>query len=296
MRMGLFRTRAKDFYICSRGYPHLRKTRFEQFDSSVLGLGDLRQESRETDAIAVVFDLAGFTKFCNQIDPQLAISEFLAGFLDWLFGAIKEESVIKDGLHPNSETDESEPAESAGPPDEDSVRTFTTLPFFAKFMGDGVLFLWDTKNLTNETICSVPSVMMQICSAYELDFLPKIAFDVSDPPTALRCGIARGKVFSVGNGQDFVGPCINMASRLQKTSLISIAFSRRGFPADKYMDPHMRGHFVRKKVAVRGIGDHELVYVDKDDYEHLPETEKGLFTDPDEDWRLPTEAQGPTSG
>lgn len=71
-----------------------------------------------------------------------------------------------------------------------------------------------------------------------------------------------------------------MAARLQKISLIKIAFARRGFP-EKEMNDHMRRHFVLKKVAVRGIGDHELVFVEKSDYEQLPETEAKLFVEPD---------------
>lgn len=158
-------------------------------------------------------------------------------------------------------------------------------------MGDGVLFLWNASELNEHTICSIPAVLMQVCASYELEFLPKICFNVADPPETLRCGIARGKIFSVGNGTDFVGPCINMASRLQKLSSIKIAFSRRGFNADKFMDPHMRSHFVLKKVSIRGIGDNELVYLNKYEFDHLDADEKDLFEEPDEYWRVPSEEE-----
>jgi class 3 adenylate cyclase len=281
--MGLFRLSAKDVYTCESGFPHLRRERYDQFNASVLGLGDLTARSKDVDAVAAVFDLAGFTQFCNQIDPQLAISEYLSAFIEWLFDQVKRQSVVVEHAEDGSET--------IGEAEDGTIRAFATLPFFAKFMGDGVLFLWDTAGLTEQAICSIPMIAIQICAGYAVEFLPTISFSVSDPPSELRCGIARGKVFSVGNGQDFVGPCINMASRLQKLSLISMAFSRRGFNADKHMDKHMRGHFVLKKVAVRGIGEGELVYVDRSDYERLPDEEKALFSEPDEEWRIPEEIE-----
>lgn len=285
--MGLFPSKKKDFYICDRGHPHLKKKYYDRFNPSVLGLGDLTATSIERDAIAAVFDLQGFTRFCSQSDPQLAVSEFLAAFLDWLFDAVKRENIVAergpDGKKlPTHDEDGTLPA-------------YTTLPFFAKFMGDGVLFLWDAAGLTDQAICSIPSVAIQICSWYELQFLPTISFEVTDPPSRLRCGIARGKVFSVGNGEDFVGPCINLASRLQKLSSISMAFARRGFKADKYMDEHMRNHFALKKVAIRGVGEHELVYIDKAEFEELSDEERELFREPDEGY-LHYKPKEPSSG
>jgi class 3 adenylate cyclase len=270
--MGQFETRKSDFYICSAGFPHLKRARFEQFNSGVLGLGDLGAPSKESDAVAAVFDLGGFTRFCNQIDPQLAISEYLAAFLDWLFEAVKDETVVATGREDIKHN-------------RDEVAAFATLPVFAKFMGDGVLFLWNVGDLTNNAICAIPAVALQICASYRLRFLPKISLKVTDPPETLRCGLARGKVYAVGKGEDFVGPCINMAMRLQKLSF-RVAFSRRGFNADEYMDKHMRGHFVLKKVVIRGIGANELIYLSKSDFESLPPSERVLFKEPDDRWRL----------
>ena len=59
------------------------------FNSKVLGLGSISTRSRKIDALAAVFDLSDFTKFCGQIDPHLSMPEFLQRFLDWLFGEIK---------------------------------------------------------------------------------------------------------------------------------------------------------------------------------------------------------------
>jgi class 3 adenylate cyclase len=268
--MALFKISRDDFYICSSNLPHLRREIYDSFNESVLGLGDLTAPSVEREAVAGVFDLAGFTNFCKQIDPQLAISEYLAAFLSWLFQTLKQKSVEEPGSE-----DHEDPAE---------VKALATLPFFAKFVGDGVLFLWDCSGLSEQAIWGIPEVAIGTCYLYRNEFLPRISRTVSDPPTDLRCGLARGKVFSVGDGNDFVGPCINMAARLQKLSLLNIAFARRGFN-DKYMNEHMRSHFVVKKVAVRGIGENELVFVEKNNFEALPEGEKKLFREPDEQYR-----------
>ena len=60
-----------------------------QFDPTMLELGDLNAPCQEKEAIAAVFDLTGFTKFCNQVDAHLAIPRFLTEFLDWLFNNIR---------------------------------------------------------------------------------------------------------------------------------------------------------------------------------------------------------------
>ena len=267
--MGVFKISKDDFYICRANLPHLRREVYDSFDEGVLGLGDLTTPSVEREAVAGIFDLAGFTKFCKQIDPQLAISEYLSEFLRWLFRTVKKWSVEEAG------DEKHDPAE---------VKALSTLPFFGKFMGDGVLFLWDCAGLSGQAIWGIPEVAMQVSYAYRHEFLPRISRTVSDPPEDLRCGVARGKVFSVGAETDFVGPCINMAARLQKLSLLRLAVARRGF-SETYMNKHMKHHFIVKKVAVRGIGENELVYVEKQEFDRLPAAEKRYFTEPDANYR-----------
>src|SRR5438477_5701693 len=102
----------------------LSKKAFDGFTPTSLGLGDLATEGRYVQSIAAIFDLEGFTAFCNQVDSHLVIPEFLTRYLDWLFARVREE--LKE-----SEED-------------DRVALWCDLPFFVKFMGDGLLFLWDT--------------------------------------------------------------------------------------------------------------------------------------------------------
>ena len=55
----------------------ISKAAFDGFNINVLGLGDVSAESQPTDAIAAVFDLEGFTNFCKQIEPHLAVPAYL---------------------------------------------------------------------------------------------------------------------------------------------------------------------------------------------------------------------------
>ena len=100
-----------------------RRAKLRKFSPAVLRLGDISTRSRQIDVIAAVFDLSGFTTFCSQVDPYLSMPLFLDRFLNWLFEEIKSQSEqerFKQG-----------------------IVLHTPLPFFAKFTGDGVLFLWN---------------------------------------------------------------------------------------------------------------------------------------------------------
>lgn len=60
------------------------KVNFNSFSEDILGLGKIGSKSDPVNALSVMFDLEGFTKFCKQIDPQLAVPEFLSSFLKWI--------------------------------------------------------------------------------------------------------------------------------------------------------------------------------------------------------------------
>lgn len=238
----------------------LDNERFGRFNPSVLGLGNISLPSKEVEAIAAVFDLSGFTNFCKQVDPYLAVPEFLSRFLSWLLNKVKERFVRRSY--------------------EEGKELWTELPFLAKFLGDGILFLWDASNMDGVLICNVVGILDHICDDYVEEFYPQIRTVVVEAPSCLRCGVARGKVFSVGNGQDYVGPCINMASKLQKLSHLTFCFPRRGFDIDEHMHQKVRRLFVEKRVAIRGIGENELVWVRKKEFDELPKEEKALFRKP----------------
>ncbi len=233
---------------------------YNRFNSSVLGLGDIAAPAREIEAISAVFDLAGFTKFCNQVDPHLEVPRFLSSFLDWLFGRVR--MGVTEGTYA------------------DCKALWAELPIMSKFLGDGVLFLWSTQGLSESLICKIVTTLYEISASYRSEFYSKISASVDKPPAVLRCGVARGRIFSVGNGNDFVGHCINTASRLQKLSLLTFCFPHRGFDIQQYMHEGYRRLFIKKRVSVRGVGENEQVWVLKDEFNRLPERSREMFRDP----------------
>ena len=229
----------------------------KKFNPIVLGLGNIGQKSRRSDVIAAVFDLEGFTNFCSQVDPHLSLPRFLKEFLDWLFQIIK------------SKFEEKRFGEK--------VLLYTDLPFFAKFMGDGVLFLWNTENMDMRKICNVAIIAENICDEYRQVFALQAKKYLSNMPKRLRCGLARGQVCSVGNGEDYVGPCINIASRLQKLSDVVICCSQRGIDFEEGMAKKAKEVYITKSVSIRGVGSDERVMIRKWEFEKLKEKEKAIF-------------------
>jgi hypothetical protein len=100
---------------------------------------------------------------------------------------------------------------------------------------------------------------------------------VNTPPAVLRCGMARGKVFTIGNGSDYIGHCINNASRLSNLAPLTFCFPCRGFVIREYLSPEYAQLFVPKYVSIRGVGDDELIWVVKEEFDNLTEKQKLQF-------------------
>jgi hypothetical protein len=240
-------------------YPVYRKANFRKFGPKALKLGDIGARSKELDVIAGVFDLGGFTSFCGQVDPQLSMPKFLNEFLNWLFNGIKSELEVRRCKQ--------------------GIAVWSELPFFTKFTGDGVLFLWNIENMDNDMICNIVISLRNVCRRYSRDFVPRMEKSISRVPKSLRGGVACGKVFSVGNGEDYVGACINIATRLQKLSNLGFCFSKRGIDFEDGMSPEIAERYAVKCVSIRGIGRDELVVVRKSDFEKLSKRAKVVFKD-----------------
>jgi len=255
--MGIIDLKYTEKEVDGDQYPCLSMKEFSKFGPNLLDIGDIGREGAYREGLAAIFDLEGFTFFCNQIDPHLVIPGFLSLFLDWLFKEISKEFTHKR--------------------ERDGRTLWCALPFFAKFLGDGVLFLWDTKKLSADELGNIIVSLRNICLKYRSKFLPIAEREVSKSPQKLRCGIARGQIISVGDGRDYVGACINVASRLQKLGQLSFAFSKRGFQLERCFSKHYQEEFILAKVPIRGIGKEELIFIDKSEYEELgKEEQKGI--------------------
>lgn len=233
---------------------------YDAFSTSLLGLGDISQDSKSTDAVAAMFDLEGFTNFSKQIEPHLSVPLFLNEFLNWLLSDIRKEMTHKSFK---------EGAQLYGP-----------LPFFVKFMGDGLLVIWDASATSIQGRRNIVLSAYQICQNYSSKFLPTIRDKVVSPPPLLRCGLARGAVYSVGDGNDYVGSCINMAARLQKLPGTTFAFNRRGFDLEaKKASKFFSKDITIKLVSIRGIGDDELIAILVTEYDAMKASDKKQFRD-----------------
>lgn len=250
---------------------------YEKFNASLLDVGNIGSYSQQKDVIAAIFDLEGFTDFCSGVDPQLFVPSFLKDFIDWLYDMVK--SSIVNNNRDNTTT----------------THLYSELPFFSKFLGDGILFLWNIdseaivkecsgKNIfysemLNTFLCNIIVLLDNISKEYENYYKNYLQKKYVNPPSILRCGIARGTVFSIGDGKDYVGPCINMASRLQKLNGLRFAFQARGIDVEEGMVAESMDLYYLKEVVIRGLGQNEHIYVEKQDFSGLDDFNKEKFKD-----------------
>lgn len=239
----------------------LTKEEFESFNPWRLGIGNVAHGGEHIQALAVFYDLESFTSFCDQRDSHLVIPNFLSQFVNWLYNSLADE-------FRESQTDT-------------HITLNAPLPFFSKFLGDGVLLLWDTDDLgtDDEILSNLVKRLHNIVLKYDSDFLPGVQRHIANIPKILRCGIARGQIIPVGDGQDYVGSCINVAARLQKLGSLRFAVSQRGIN----LTPGWKSQIhplVVKQVEIRGIQKKELVYVFPQELEKLSNKDRELFKDP----------------
>ncbi len=243
----------------------------DKFNPELLNIGDLKAPSEPVEVLSVIFDLESFTHFTKQIDPQLTIPNFITDFFNWLYDSLKRNIVVNDKKN----------------------YLWAEFPFFSKFTGDGAMFLWsidvnkikkidkdieraELQSKMQTLICSIIATMLDICRDYN-NFYKQLSRKYIDPPDRLRCGIARGNAFPIGKGSDYVGPCINLSSRLQKYNGLSFAFSARGIEKSGFHDSY-QDEFILVKGNIRGIGENELIYVLKEEFDVLPNDLRGYFS------------------
>jgi hypothetical protein len=237
----------------------LRKSIFKKFGLSMLGLEDILANKETFEALAVIVDLKDFTVFCDQRDPHLVIPQFLKSFLEWLFDRLRAQLLMEE--------------------QDSNVVLWSHLPFFGKFLGDGVLLLWDVTDMGGEAKISIVQSFDVICNDYETKFLPLLKQHISTPPPKLRCGMAQGQVTSIADGRDFVGLCINIASRLQRLAdgAFSFAFTQKGLEPEEGTEFHESRNFRLIKIPIRGISKDERVYVLNSEFRKLSKDLKRAY-------------------
>lgn len=260
--MSTFKLNEKEIIGSVNELKIITKEGYERFNPELLSLGNLDTKSNVTSAITAFFDLEGFTNFSKQVDPDLSIPIFLNRYLNWFFDEVRNET-----------TNEKESKKS-----KEGIVIWHSFPLLIKFLGDGLLVIWEIEDMNDVLQSNIILSCLEICKKYSNDFLPNIRKKVSDPPEKLRCGIAKGSIYSVGNGIDFVGPSINLAARLQKLPGLSFAFSGRGFNVEDVWDRNM-DEWELKNIDIRGMSNTENVYIIKEEYESLSEESKKYYRD-----------------
>lgn len=227
-------------------YNVLARWEFESLNHYVLGLGDISLEGRYRQALVAFFDLEKFTNFCNRPHADVTVPDFLNIYLEWLMTQLREG--IKHGEN------------------DMTVGIFGALPFYIKFLGDGMLVFWDTEQIQGAGgVMNTIYICAKITRKYKSEFVKFAQGHYGEVPQVLRCGIAKGRVITLGNGNDFVGGCINIAARLQKVDNHTFAVHQSGIDVGKYPKHALAKILVPKKVNLRGIGDNQPVWVLKDE-------------------------------
>jgi hypothetical protein len=70
------------YQITDKGKCRLAEREYRHFRADLLGLGNI-SAGQTTEALVAIFDLGGFTSFCDQRDPHLAVPDFLEKFFAW---------------------------------------------------------------------------------------------------------------------------------------------------------------------------------------------------------------------
>jgi len=213
--------------------------------------------SHPQNAISLIYDLEGFSKFFNQPDVQEYIPVYLniisQAISTCLFGGV---AYWQDGVK--------------YPP-------LSSTPIHEKFMGDGGLYIFTPGGLADfregfpVTLCNrLYMLRRNFHQVVEkcVDAVPVFAI-----PQNIRFGLARGTVYELasqhGGSSEYIGFCINLSSRLQSycPELGFIISARLKIPANKLIES---GYKTVLATRIKGFPK-ELVLVDQDEYAKLNE-------------------------
>ncbi len=212
--------------------------------------------------IVAVLDLEGFTNFFNKASPNqsIIVASYVNGFLSWLNHRLDLEGKR------------------------------LPRPRLSKFLGDGVLYVWETEEGKTEQIALD---LINFCwnmtrgpDRYEIDFLTEFKDKLGkkwdcEYPKHLKASISTGfavKYTRRNHPPEYVSECINIATRLcgVHPELYFIAHSDLLLDAEititfKYVEKQI------EKEKVKGIDKSIAVFIDENDFNNL--SDKTMFRD-----------------
>ncbi|KOS07140.1 hypothetical protein AM493_14645 [Flavobacterium akiainvivens] len=212
-------------------------------------------------AIVVLFDLEGFSKFFSQPD----VHEYVPKFLNLVLSNV--EKCFLGGQASwalNSKDKQVEMEEIAK-------------PIHSKFLGDGGLYIFDYTEFTETKKIHLVNRLWMLKSNFQM-IVSEASEDIPilDLPKNIRFGVSAGSVYrltySNSNKEEYIGYSINLASRLQSYCReIGISISGRLNIKSKQLE---KLNYL--KLAAKNIKGfpQEIVIVDKHDYEGLDDSIK----------------------
>ncbi len=224
------------------------------------------EASRALNGLAIIYDISGFTAFFNRPD----IHEYIPRYLNHISKCV--EIMIFGG-------------ETFWRGEKKETRTpMLHLPVHRKFLGDGALYIWCAKknsDLDTSFVVSLLNRLWNIQSQFkEITKACSSFIPFTELPPSLRFGVARGTVFELTyertGGREYIGVCINLASRLQKycPNLNFIASARVDLPEDKL---EKYGYIKVVAKQIKGFPK-EIVIIDKNEFNALaPDVVEALF-------------------
>ncbi len=215
-----------------------------------------------------MYDLEGFSRFFNQPDVQ----DYVPVFINHVSTAIS--ACIYGGKSYWRGNDDVE------------TDALQSLPVHEKFLGDGAMYIW----LHDDRIPLTTDFARQLCNRLwtlksYFDEVLKSATDilpVLDVPDRLRFGVAAGTIYELRQqgsaAREYIGFCINLASRLQKycPELGFIASARIGLP-QSVLEEH--GYIKVVAKSLKGF-PREVVIVDQGEWEALGPTPREALFEP----------------
>ena len=217
------------------------------------------------NAVALLYDLEGFSRFFNQPDVQ----DYVPAFLNYVSAAMGVNLFGGEAYWANNAT----------------IDPLQIEVVHEKFTGDGALYILvppgeasDFPTGTLQHLCNRVWTLKNRFSAVVNRALETVP--VVEVPRKVRFGLSRGSVFELRTqgttASEYIGFSINLASRLQKyCPELGFIASARLMLADREIARH--GFMKVVATQLRGFAD-EIVVIDSVEYDALSnETRSHLF-------------------
>ena len=219
------------------------------------------------DCLVLIVDLQDSTKFYNAPDAEDSVRIYLNHVMKDL------DQMIRGGF-PDRSRAQSKSTKGAMPH-----------PDHVKFLGDGFLFIWKTAKLKNrkKNLMTFIAHLISYQQKFEDTNNHFLKGDVNKAklPTAIRYGMAGGhlRMFTVKGHpeiQEWLGPAINMASRLESYCK-ELGFLLHDIRILKRKDLEELGFAKLYARSIRGADGEVLVYVDHQAFSTLGKRSAMLF-------------------